>query len=128
MATSDERKDKRGRPFDQITHDGTSSADSVGPGGTGELGGAAGGQGGSMQSETRTDDLLAGDAGTQGFRPEHAVELQTGMGGIGSTSHGNRQSAPAGQPGSVQGRRDRENEREAPGSSARSSERHSRKG
>ncbi|GAB3413754.1 hypothetical protein NX774_00740 [Massilia agilis] len=124
MATGDERKDKPGRPYDQITHDGTSSAGSVGPGGTGDLGGAAGGQGGSRQSETRTDDLLAGEAGTQGFRPEQAGELQTGMGGIGSISHGNRQSAPEGQSGSVQGARDRENEREAPGGS----EQHGRKG
>ncbi|GAB3438861.1 hypothetical protein NX773_07235 [Massilia solisilvae] len=128
MATGNERKDKPGRPFDQITHDGTSSAGSVGPGGTGDLGGAAGGQGGSLQSDTRTDDLLAGDAGTQGFRPEHAGELQIGMGGIGGASQSNRQSAPVGPPGSAQGERDRENERAVPRSSARISERHGRKG
>jgi hypothetical protein len=153
MATQDQDKGKgkgkdnatQGRKYEQMTDDGTGSAASVGPGGTGDLdklsrqsGEPHAGAGGSMESQARgptspggrTDDLLSGGADTRartfGVAPTGSEgELQTGMGGSGSLSHseGNRQSGDegqqGGQAGSMQAARDRAAENEVPPSDAR---------
>jgi hypothetical protein len=56
MSTQDDKKDVQGRSWDQITQNGTSSAGSVGVGGTGDSGKLQ--REGSGQSASRTDDLL----------------------------------------------------------------------
>jgi hypothetical protein len=140
MANQEKGKESQGRKYEQQTHDGTGSAASVGPGGTGDLdklsrqsGEPHAGAGGVMESQARgptspggrTDDLLSGGADTRartfGVAPAGPEgELQTGMGGSGSLSHseGNRQSGDEGQQGgqggSVQTARDREAEKEVP--------------
>jgi len=100
MDTKDNPKDVKGRPWDQVTKDGTSSAGSMGTGGTGDIGSMSGNtDAGSSQQDTRTDDLLASGAdekgGAEGFQnPKGKGEIQTGMAGIGSLSGngaGNRQ-------------------------------------
>lgn len=101
MDTKDNKQDVQGRSWDQITKDGTSSAGSMGTGGTGDIGSMSGNtDAGSSQQDTRTDDLLASGAdekgGAEGFQnPKGKGEIQTGMAGIGSLSGngaGNRQS------------------------------------
>jgi hypothetical protein len=110
MSMQSEGKDAKGRNYDQVTKDGTSSAGSYGAGSTGDIGsmGGQGGnlQGGNVQRETRTDDLLTSGSDQElsgGFAPaEEAGELQTGLGGIGSLATGNagnRQSEGESQPG-----------------------------
>ena len=94
MSTQDDKKNVKGRSWDQITKDGTSSAGSMGVGGTGDskLKGGA-----SEQSAGRTDDLLddgtsnPGDKGfsSSGGRVETGLE---GMGKLAGGTKGNRQS------------------------------------
>jgi len=103
MDTKDDKKDVQGRSWDQITKDGSSSAGSMGAGGTGDIGSMSGNKDGSNQQSGgqagRTDDLLASDSdekgGAEGFQnPKGKGEIQTGMAGIGSLSGngaGNRQ-------------------------------------
>jgi hypothetical protein len=86
MSTQSEGKDAKGRNYDQVIKDGTGSAASVGPGGTGDAGSMSGGvTAGNSQSDTRTDDWLS--SGTdqeerQGFRPSEPGAIKTGMEGI----------------------------------------------
>lgn len=113
MTTGNEGKEK-GRSYEQLTRDGTSSAGTMGAGGTGDLGSQQGatpgsktGSVGGMQSGGRTDDLLSGgaeaDQNAQGFASgERPSELQTGMSDLGTRSSsdaGSRQSAEAGDTG-----------------------------
>jgi hypothetical protein len=107
MAMQSEGKDAKGRNYDQVTKDGTSSAGTLGTGGTGDIGR---GSGTNAQSDTggnlqrgRTDDLLSNDADRDsgGYVGEEAGELQTGLGGMGSLSTGNagsRQSDDEAKP------------------------------
>ena len=96
MSTQDDKKDVKGRSWDQVTKDGSSSAGSMGAGGTGDSGKLT--RDNSQQSATRTDDLL--DDGTsegegKGFS-SGGGQLQTGLEGIGKLTgggKGNRQSA-----------------------------------
>ena len=97
MSTSTDKQDAQGRSWDQVTKNGTSSAGSMGAGGTGDKMPA---QGGSQQSATRTDDLLTDgsdkDTGADGFASSGG-RVETGLEGIGSMTGGNRQSgAPSG--------------------------------
>lgn len=105
---------EKGRDLYQKTHDGTTSAGSMGTGSTGHVGTKEGydeaAHTGGMQSGGRTDDLLAGgseaEQNDQGFASgERTGELQTGMGDMGSLtggSRGNRQEGDA-QPGGLGG-------------------------
>jgi hypothetical protein len=146
MANQEKGKESQGRKYEQATHDGTGSAASVGPGGTGDLdklsresGEPHAGAGGRMESQARgpttpggrTDDLLSGGADTQarsfGVAPTGPDgELQTGTGGASmSHSEGNRQSGDkaqqGGQAGSVQGAGEHEGGKESPPAGARGS-------
>lgn len=106
MSTSTDKKDVSGRSWDQITRNGTSSAGSMGVGGTGDSGKLdrqAQGQGQGKQSASRTDDLLTDgsdlDTGSEGFA-RSGGQVQTGMEGMNQRSGaGNRQSA--GQSGGL---------------------------
>ena len=99
MSTQDDKKDVKGRSWDQITKNGTSSAGSMGVGGTGDSGKLSQGssQGGSQQAAGRTDDLLD-DGSSQENGAGYSRgggEVQTGLEGIGNMSggkQGNRQS------------------------------------
>ena len=88
MSMHSEGKDAKGRNYDQVTKDGSSSAGSMGAGGTGDIGRMSGdAEPGNAQSETRTDDWLS--PGTeperkQGFRPSEPGAIETGMEGIGN--------------------------------------------
>lgn len=99
MSTQNENKEVPGRKYDQVTKDGSSSAGSMGTGGTGDIGRMSGDTGaGNSQSETRTDDWLS--RGTeeerkQGFRPKDPGAIKTGMEGI--VDAGNRQSGDGGK-------------------------------
>ena len=99
MSMQNEGKDAKGRNYDQITKDGTSSAGSMGAGGTGDIGRMSGDvPAGNSQSDTRTDDWLS--PGTeqeqrQGFRPSEPGAIKTGMEGIADA--GNRQSSDGGK-------------------------------
>jgi hypothetical protein len=92
MSMQSEGKEAKGRHYDQITKNGTSSAATMGTGGTGDIGRTSGEAGrGNAQSDTRTDDWLS--SGTeqereQGFRPSDPEALKTGMEGIGNLSGG----------------------------------------
>ncbi len=93
MSMQSEGNDAKGRNYDQVTKDGTSSAGTLGAGGTGTAPRGTNAQsdtGGSLQ-KGRADDLLSNDADrdSEGFVGEEAGELQTGLGGIGSLSTGN---------------------------------------
>jgi hypothetical protein len=66
MSTYDDKKNAKGRSWDQITKDGTGSAASVGVGGTGDSGKLTGD--GSQQSAGRTDDLLDDGTSEEGAR------------------------------------------------------------
>lgn len=94
MAMQSEGKDAKGRHYDQVTKDGTSSAGTLGVGGTGTN--ARSDTGGSLQ-QGRADDLLSNDADRdgEGYVGEEAGELQTGLNGIGSLSTGNAGSRQA---------------------------------
>jgi hypothetical protein len=81
MSMQSEGKDAKGRNYDQVTKDGTSSAGSLGAGGTGDIATP-----GNAQSQTRTDDWLTSDTEherQQGFRPSEPGAIRTGMEGIG---------------------------------------------
>jgi hypothetical protein len=100
MSMQGEGKDAKGRNYDQATRDGSSSAASMGTGGTGDIGSMGGQGGGSRQSDSRTDDLLAGE--TTGQEADKAFsggskdgQIQTGMEGIAERG-GNRQSGQQG--------------------------------
>jgi hypothetical protein len=87
MSMQSEGKNARGRNWDQATKNGSSSAATMGAGGTGDIGRMSG----NAQSDTRTDDWLS--SGTeqereQGFRPSDPEALKTGMEGIGKLSGG----------------------------------------
>jgi hypothetical protein len=88
MSMQSEGKDAKGRSYDQVTKDGTSSAGTLGVGGTGTN--TQSDTGGNLQ-QGRADDLLSDDAerDSEGYVGEEAGELQTGLGGIGSLSTGN---------------------------------------
>ena len=88
MSMQSEGNNAKGRNYDQVTKDGTSSAATLGVGGTGTN--AQSDTGGNLQ-KGRADDLLSNDADrdSEGFVGEEAGELQTGLGGIGSLSTGN---------------------------------------
>ena len=90
MSMQSDGKDAKGRNYDQVTKDGTSSAGTLGTGGTGNDIGRESSQPGNRQ-QARTDDLLSNDAerDSEGYVGEEAGELQTGLGGIGSLSTGN---------------------------------------
>jgi hypothetical protein len=108
--TQNDNQDIQGRKFDQVTRDGSSSAGSVGAGGTGDIdklqgvdpaGGANPRLDEGMQSGGRTDDLLSGgvDAGqeAQGFkggRRPGSGDKQEGDRGAetGDSNPGNRQA------------------------------------
>lgn len=112
MSMQSEGKDAKGRNYDQVTKDGSTSAGTYGTGGTGDVGGMGSAQSGqgNQQRATRTDDLLSpapdAEVGQGGFAPsEEAGELQTGLGGIGSLATGNagnRQAEGETQPGGKQ--------------------------
>ena len=99
MSTQDDKKDSKenvqGRSWDQITQNGTSSAGSVGVGGTGDSGKLQ--REGSGQSASRTDDLLddgSSQEGDTGFS-RGGGQIQTGLEGIGNLTggaKGNQQS------------------------------------
>ena len=95
MSTQDHKQYPKGRSWDQITKDGTSSAGSMGVGGTGDSGKLSSES--SQQSATRTDDLLddgSAQENQQGF--VSGGELQTGLEGIGNLAggaQGNRQAS-----------------------------------
>ena len=114
MSMQSEGKDAKGRNYDQVTKDGTSSAGSLGAGGTGDIGRMSGtnaqSDGAGNQQQGRADDLLSNDAerDSGGYVREEAGELQTGLGGIGSLSTGNAGSRQAGddtQQGGEEGTR-----------------------
>jgi hypothetical protein len=88
MSTSTDKQDAKGRSWDQVTKNGTSSAGSMGAGGTGDKMPA---QGGSQQSAGRTDDLLTDgsdqDTGPEGFAGSGG-QIQTGLEGIGNMTGG----------------------------------------
>jgi hypothetical protein len=104
MSMQSEGKDAKGRNYDQVTKDGSSSAGTMGTGGTGDIGRVSGdADTGSAQSDARTDDLLS--AGTdeerrQGYRPSEPGAVETGLEGVGNKvggNPGNRQSNKDGQ-------------------------------
>ena len=110
MSMQSEGKDAKGRNYDNVTKQGSTSIGTMGAGGTSDVGrmAEAGNNqlagSGSAQADVRTDDLLS-DGSEQdrgnGFIGEEAGELQTGMAGIGSLSTGNtgnRQSAGDARP------------------------------
>ncbi|MFC5463025.1 hypothetical protein [Massilia niabensis] len=111
MSTSTDKQDAQGRSWDQVTKDGSSSAGSMGVGGTGDSGKldrhGQGQQSDAGTPATRTDDLLTDgcdqDADGDAFHSSGG-RVETGLEGIGSMTGGgagNRQSA--GQSG-AQGR------------------------
>lgn len=98
MSTSTDKHDAQGRSWDQVTKNGTSSAGSMGAGGTGDSG-KLDQQGQGRQSATRTDDLLTDgsdqDATGEAFHSSGG-RVETGLEGIGSltgSGAGNRQAA-----------------------------------
>lgn len=103
MSTYDDKKDKKdvkGRSWDQITKNGTSSAGSMGVGGTGDSGKLQ--REGNAQSAGRTDDLLddgATPTGDKGFSGGGG-QIQTGLEGIGQLTGGAQGNRQSGQPGS----------------------------
>jgi hypothetical protein len=97
MSTYDDKKDVKGRSWDQITKDGTSSAGSMGVGATGDSGKLTGDA--SRQSAGRTDDLLddgSSEMGDKGFSSGDG-KVDTGLEGMGK--QGNRQSGDQGNSG-----------------------------
>lgn len=105
MSTSTDKQDAQGRSWDQVTKDGSSSAGSMGVGGTGDSGKLER-QGQGQQSATRTDDLLTDgcdqDAAGDAFHSSGG-RVETGLEGIGSMTGGGAGNRQSGQPG-AQGR------------------------
>jgi hypothetical protein len=110
MSMQSEGKDAKGRNYDNVTKQGSTSIGTMGAGGTGDVGRMAEAGNNQLagsanaQADVRTDDLLS-DGSDQdkgaGFVREDAGEIQTGMAGIGSLSTGNagsRQSAGDARP------------------------------
>jgi len=115
MSMQSEGKDAKGRNYDQLTKDGSSSAGTMGSGATGDIGRMSGdvdtgtpgnareGGAGGAQSDARTDDLLSSDADDerrQGYRPSEPGAVETGLEGVGNKvggNPGNRQSNKDGQ-------------------------------
>jgi len=109
MSMQSEGKNAKGRNYDQVTKDGTSSAATMGTGGTGDIGRMSGdvdagtpgnareGGAGNQQSDVRSDDLLTSGSEQerqQGYRPSSPDAIKTGMEGIAdlnSSKPGNRQ-------------------------------------
>ena len=109
MSMQSEGKNAKGRNYDQVTKDGTSSAATMGTGGTGDIGRMSGdvdagtpgnareGGAGNQQSDVRSDDLLTSGSEQerqQGYRPSNPKAMKTGMEGIAdlnSSKPGNRQ-------------------------------------
>jgi hypothetical protein len=92
MSTQNDGKPAKGRSYEQVTKDGTSSAGTMGTGGTGDVGRMSGETAaGNAQSDTRTDDWLSREPekeSEQGFRPSDPEGIKTGMEGIGNLSGG----------------------------------------
>ena len=111
MSTQDDKKDVRGRSWDQVTKNGTSSAGSMGVGGTGDSGKLRGD--GSEQAAGRTDDLLddgTSPTGDKGFS-SGGGRVETGLEGIGNLTggaKGNRQSGQRGSQGTTDDGRDKD--------------------
>ena len=111
MSTQDDKKDVQGRSWDQITKNGTSSAGSMGVGGTGDSGKLQGD--GSQQAAGRTDDLLDDGSvptGDKGFS-SGGGRVETGLEGIGNLTggaKGNRQSGQQGSQGTTDDGRDQD--------------------
>lgn len=101
MSTQDDKQHPIGRSWDQVTKDGSSSAGSMGVGGTGNSGKLT--HADSQQSASRTDDLLddgSSQENQQGF--VSGGTLQTGLEGIGNLTggaKGNRQSGQSDSQG-----------------------------
>lgn len=93
MSMQGEGKDAKGRNYDQVTKDGSSSAGTLGAGGTGDVDRDCAGEqagaapGGASRQHGRTDDLLTPDPERdrrQGFTPgPDAGKPRTGLGGTG---------------------------------------------
>ena len=98
MSTQDDKKDVQGRSWDQITKNGSSSAGSMGVGGTGDSGKLQGD--GSQQAAGRTDDLLddGTEMGDKGFS-SGGGQVQTGLEGIGKLTGGGKGNRQSGQQG-----------------------------
>lgn len=102
-----EDKERQGRPLEQQTRDGSTSAGSYGTGSTGDIGRQT--SGGNAQSGGRTVDLLSSGSQQEedaGYHNGGSADLQTGLGGIGTLSgsqEGNRQSEGQSQPGGRDG-------------------------
>ena len=101
----------KGRSYDQVTKDGSTSIGTYGAGSTSPVGGstAQAVQSGNKQ-EARTDDLLSDGSSEDhgdGFVREEAGELDTGMAGIGSIGTGNAGSRQSDDDGRSNTGRDR---------------------
>ncbi len=100
MSTQDDKKDVKGRSWDQVAKHGTTSAGSMGAGSTGDSGKLKGD--GSQQSAGRTDDLLddgSTPTGDKGFS-SGGGQVQTGLEGIGNLTGGKQGNRQSGEPGS----------------------------
>jgi hypothetical protein len=105
VGSESQDKQVKGRNYDQVTKDGTTS---IGPLGAGSSSWGSGGNTRAVESNSkqsaRTDDLLSDGSSMDngdGFVGEEAGELQTGLAGSGSFSTGNagsRQSDDDGKP------------------------------
>jgi len=94
MSMQSEGKDAKGRNYDQVTKDGSTSIGTLGAGSTGDVGRMAeagnnqlAGAGNAQQADSRTDDLLSdgNDADAdKGFTGDGSGKVQTGMAGIGT--------------------------------------------
>lgn len=99
MSTYEDKKDAKGRSWDQVTKDGGSSAGSMGVGGTGNKGKLSGE--GSAQSAGRTDDLLddgTDSTGDKGFS-SGGGKVETGLEGMGKHGGGALDNRQSGTPG-----------------------------
>ncbi|MGB9991009.1 hypothetical protein [Pseudoduganella rhizocola] len=99
--------ERQGRPLEQQTRDGSTSAGSYGAGSTGNISQQT--HDGNTQSGGRTVDLLSNGSQQEedaGYHYGGSADLQTGLGGIGTLSGsqaGNRQSEGQSQPGGRDG-------------------------
>lgn len=99
--------ERQGRPLEQQTRDGSTSAGSYGTGSTGDISQQT--RDGNTQSGGRTVDLLSNGSQQEedaGYHYGGSADLQTGLGGIGTLSGsqaGNRQSEGQSQPGGRDG-------------------------
>jgi hypothetical protein len=100
-------KEPQGRPLEQQTRDGSTSAGTYGTGSTGNISQQT--REGSEQAGGRTVDLLSSGSQQEedaGYHYGGTADLQTGLGGIGTLSGGqagNRQSEGQSQPGGPDG-------------------------